>query len=135
MAGIICPGNEYKAQSAIVLFIRIVIRKGYELRQQCHLIFISRCVATKKQSKQHVLLIFRSQYRYLVTSKIFQPSKVPVKIYILSYVHISFKISMSLIQKTRAPPRNRNAPPGGAAQFGNLCVTTFPLQMLTLISL
>jgi hypothetical protein len=58
-----------------------------------------------------VLLIVRSQYRYWVISKILQPSKVPTKIFILSCVHISFKINISLIQTT--PP-----PTGRAPQFG-----------------
>jgi hypothetical protein len=41
--------NEYEAQSAIIPFVSIIIRKEYELRQ-CHFIFISRRVATKKES-------------------------------------------------------------------------------------
>jgi hypothetical protein len=31
--------NEYEAQSAIIPFIGIIIRKEHELRQQCHYIF------------------------------------------------------------------------------------------------
>jgi hypothetical protein len=42
--------NEYDAQSAIIPFIGI-IRKEYELQQQFHSIFISRRVATKKESR------------------------------------------------------------------------------------
>jgi hypothetical protein len=38
-----------------------------------------------------------------------QPSKVPAKIYILSCVHISLKINMSLIQTTRPPPQRTNS--------------------------
>jgi hypothetical protein len=41
---------ECEAQSAIIPFVGIVIRKGYEQRQQSHFIFISRRVATKKES-------------------------------------------------------------------------------------
>jgi hypothetical protein len=44
------PVNEYEAQSAIIPFVVIIIRKEYELRQQCHLSFVSRRVATKKES-------------------------------------------------------------------------------------
>jgi hypothetical protein len=44
------PVNVYEAQSAIIPFVRVTIRKQYELRQQCQFIFISRRVATKKQS-------------------------------------------------------------------------------------
>jgi hypothetical protein len=56
---------------------------------------------------------------------IFQPSKVPPKVHILSWAHISFKINMSLIHKTCAlpppPQRINSALPGGRApQFGNL---------------
>jgi hypothetical protein len=36
------PVNEYEAQSAIIPIVGIIIRKEYELRQQCHFIFISR---------------------------------------------------------------------------------------------
>jgi hypothetical protein len=46
----IVPVNEYEAQSAIIPFVDIIIRKQYELRQQCHFVFISRRVATKKES-------------------------------------------------------------------------------------
>jgi hypothetical protein len=55
-----------------------------------------------------VLLIVRSQYRYWVVSKIFERTKVLIKIYILSCAYVSFKINMSLTQQTHAP------------QFGNL---------------
>jgi hypothetical protein len=58
-----------------------------------------------------VLIIVRSQYRYWAMSKIFQPSEVPTKIYILSWAHISFEINMSLREATRSP------------QFGNLWYT------------
>jgi len=44
------PVNEYEAQSAIIPFVGIIIRKEYELRQQCHFIFISRRVATPKEN-------------------------------------------------------------------------------------
>jgi hypothetical protein len=44
------PVNEYEVQSAIIPFVGIIIRKEYKLRQQCHFIFISRHVATKKKS-------------------------------------------------------------------------------------
>jgi hypothetical protein len=47
----------------------------------------------------------------------------PTKIRILSCAHISFKISMSLIQTTRTHPENEQHPhpPGGPTpQFGNL---------------
>jgi hypothetical protein len=43
------PVNEYGTQSAIIHFDVIIIRIKYELRQQCHFIFISRRVATKKE--------------------------------------------------------------------------------------
>jgi hypothetical protein len=43
------PVNEYGAQSAIISFVGVVIPKEYELRRQSHFIFISRCVATKKE--------------------------------------------------------------------------------------
>jgi hypothetical protein len=42
--------NENEAQNSIILFAGIIIRKEYELRQQCHFVFISRRVATKKES-------------------------------------------------------------------------------------
>jgi hypothetical protein len=44
------PVNGYEAQSATIPFVDIIIRKQYELRQQCHFDFISRRVATKKES-------------------------------------------------------------------------------------
>jgi hypothetical protein len=40
--------NEYQARSAIIPFVSIIIRKEHDLRQQCHFVFISRRVATKK---------------------------------------------------------------------------------------
>jgi hypothetical protein len=40
------PVSEYEARSAIMRFVGITIRKGYELRQQCDFIFI----VTKKES-------------------------------------------------------------------------------------
>jgi hypothetical protein len=44
------PVNEYEAQSEIIHFVSLIImRKEHELRQQGHLIFISQCVATKKE--------------------------------------------------------------------------------------
>jgi hypothetical protein len=36
------------SQSAIIPFVGTTIRKEYELRQQCHFIFITRRVATPK---------------------------------------------------------------------------------------
>jgi hypothetical protein len=45
----IVPVNEYEAHRAIIHFVGIIIRKEYELRQQCYLIFINRRVATKKR--------------------------------------------------------------------------------------
>jgi hypothetical protein len=48
-----------------------------------------------------------------VISKTFQPSKVPITVHILSCHHISFKINMSLIQPTRAPPEDQRRSPGG----------------------
>jgi hypothetical protein len=47
---------------------------------------------------------------YNETRFIYQPSKVPTKIYILSWTHISFKINVSLIQNTCAPQRTNSAP-------------------------
>jgi hypothetical protein len=44
------PVNEYEDQSAVIPFVGIIIRKAYEVRQQCHFIFISRRVATKKEN-------------------------------------------------------------------------------------
>jgi hypothetical protein len=44
------PVNEYEARSARIPFVCIIIRKEYELRQQRHFVFISRRVATKKES-------------------------------------------------------------------------------------
>jgi hypothetical protein len=41
--------NEYEAQSAIIPFVGLTIRKEYELLQQCHFIFISQRAATKKE--------------------------------------------------------------------------------------
>jgi hypothetical protein len=38
----------------------------------------------------------------VLRDKIFQPSKVPTKIYILACAHVFFNINMSLIQTTRA---------------------------------
>jgi hypothetical protein len=46
-------------------------------------------------------------------SFIFQSSKLPAQIYILSCAHISLEINMSLIQTTAPPPRGPTAPPGG----------------------
>jgi hypothetical protein len=48
-----------------------------------------------------VLLIVQSQYRYYEISKIFQPSKVPIKIYFLSCAHISFKINVPHTNNSR----------------------------------
>jgi hypothetical protein len=62
-----------------------------------------------------VLLTVRSQYRYRVVRKIFKPSKVPIKIYILSCVHISSNINMSLIQTSRLPPKDQQRPLGEVA--------------------
>jgi hypothetical protein len=42
--------NEYEVQRAIISFVGIIIRKQYELPQQCHFVFISRRVATPKES-------------------------------------------------------------------------------------
>jgi hypothetical protein len=42
--------NEYGAQSAIIPFFGIIIREEYELRQQCHLIYISWPTVTPKES-------------------------------------------------------------------------------------
>jgi hypothetical protein len=42
--------NEYEAQSTIIPFVGIIILKEYELRQQCHFAFISRCVLTPQES-------------------------------------------------------------------------------------
>jgi hypothetical protein len=44
------PINEYEAQSAIIPFVVIIIRKEYELRQQYDFIFISRLFETTKES-------------------------------------------------------------------------------------
>jgi hypothetical protein len=41
-----------------------------------------------------------------VISKIFKLSKVPSKIYILSCIYISFKMTVSLMQTTCAPSRS-----------------------------
>jgi hypothetical protein len=43
------PVNEYEVQSRIINVVGVMIRKEYEQRQQCHLIFIGRLVATKKE--------------------------------------------------------------------------------------
>jgi hypothetical protein len=43
-------GNEYEAQSAIIPFVGIKIRREYELRQQCHFAFVSGSVATPKEN-------------------------------------------------------------------------------------
>jgi hypothetical protein len=75
-------------------------------------------VATKKGS-----WLQPGYSRYWVVSQVFEPSKVPTKMYILSCPHISFKINMSLTQTTRAlSPRGPTAPSprGGGAQFENL---------------
>jgi hypothetical protein len=61
--------------------------------------------------RQNALLVVRSQYRYQVIRKIYEQSKVPSKICILSCAHISFKINMSLIQTTRAPLKTNSASP------------------------
>jgi hypothetical protein len=47
--GIWGPVNEYETQSETVPFVGIIIRKEYELRQQCNFLFISRRVATPKE--------------------------------------------------------------------------------------
>jgi hypothetical protein len=44
------PVSEYEAQSAIINFFGVIIRKEYELRQQCHFVFISQRVETPKES-------------------------------------------------------------------------------------
>jgi hypothetical protein len=44
------PANEYEAKRAIIPFVSIITRKQYELRQQCHILLISRRVATPKES-------------------------------------------------------------------------------------
>jgi hypothetical protein len=44
------PVNEYEARSERIPFVGIIIRKEYELLQQCHFVSISRHVATKKES-------------------------------------------------------------------------------------
>jgi mitochondrial fission protein ELM1 len=66
------PVNEYEAQSAVIPFICIIIRKEYELRQQSHLIFISRRVPQRKKSnfsrRQNVLLIVLVPVPVLVLS-------------------------------------------------------------------
>jgi hypothetical protein len=67
-----------------------------------------------------VLLIVQSQYRYLVVSRIFQQSKMPMKICIF-FTFISFKINMSLIQ-INSPTTETTAPTkGNVPQFENLC--------------
>jgi hypothetical protein len=43
------PVNECEAQSAIIPFVSMIKRKEYELRQQCHFIFICWRVATPKE--------------------------------------------------------------------------------------
>jgi hypothetical protein len=53
--------------------------------------------------QQNLLLIIRSQHQYQVVGKIFQPSKVSAKIYILSCTHILLKINVSHIQTTCLP--------------------------------
>jgi hypothetical protein len=40
--------NEYEAQSAIIPSVGVIIRKEYELRQQCHFVFIIRRATTMK---------------------------------------------------------------------------------------
>jgi hypothetical protein len=110
--------NEYEARSAIIPFVGKIIRKEYELRQQCHFILLIGVLRHWKKSDfswaQYVLLIVRSQYRYKAISKIrvFRPSRVHSKIYILSCFHISLKINMSLIL-TRARSEDRQPFPGG----------------------
>jgi hypothetical protein len=47
------PVNEYEAQSAIIPIVGEIIRKGYELRKQCFLIFISRRVVTPKEANRY----------------------------------------------------------------------------------
>jgi hypothetical protein len=42
------PVSEYETQSAMIPFVGIIVRKEYELLQQCFFVFISRRVATKK---------------------------------------------------------------------------------------
>jgi hypothetical protein len=45
------PVNKYEAQSAIIPFVGIKVRKEYELRQQRHFIFTSRRVTTSIESR------------------------------------------------------------------------------------
>jgi hypothetical protein len=49
MAWKIGPLNEYEAESAIIPFVGITIRKEHELRQQCQFIFISLGVVTNAE--------------------------------------------------------------------------------------
>jgi hypothetical protein len=47
--GILALLSEYEAQNVLIPFVGIIIRKEYELRQQCHFILISRRVVTQKE--------------------------------------------------------------------------------------
>jgi hypothetical protein len=59
--------------------------------------------------RQNVMLIVRSQYRYYLISKILQLSNVPTK-YILSCVHISFKINIIPDTNNSYPPPPKGPP-------------------------
>jgi hypothetical protein len=64
--------------------------------------------------RQNVLLTVRSQYRYWVVSKIFQPSKVPIKIY---FILRPYFIQNKYVPHTinwRPTPRRPTLPPVGA---------------------
>jgi hypothetical protein len=70
------------------------------------------------QRLQEKLFVPAGDRTPIVIRKIFQPSKVPTKIYIIYCTHIFFKINMSLIQTTAPPP-----PRGGGEgrQFWYFC--------------
>jgi hypothetical protein len=51
MVRVIDPVKDYEVQNARITFIGIIIREEFKLRQQCHFIFISRRVATTKESE------------------------------------------------------------------------------------
>jgi hypothetical protein len=48
------PVNEYEAQCAMIPFVGVITRKENELRQQCHVIFISRRVAIPKENYEYI---------------------------------------------------------------------------------
>jgi hypothetical protein len=121
LAGLI---KYYRAEVPKLLYLAPPFKVFYKCRAPLHpnkhilhKVQLMNNVFYKFSRRQNVPLIVRSQYRYQAISKIFQPSKAPVKICILPCFHISFKINVSY--NKLATSRGPTAPLGGP-QFENL---------------